>query len=332
MVLISIVDQSYIHSNIRHIVQIDPKVGKMSVQQLVCSECGSEELITDQHTGEMVCTQCGTVLREASIDTGPEWRAFSLQQQQDLTRTGAPLTYTIHDKGLSTTISWKSLDGTGRRMNAEEQRRQYRLRKWQRRTTSSDSIQRNLTQALSELNRITNQLNLPKNVAETAAMIYRRAVHKQLIKGRTIQAMVAASIYTACRQCTVIRSLEDVADAANISRKEAARNYRFLYNELNTEVPQVDRDNLISNYVSKLRISGLTEQKARRILEEAEEQKLTIGKAPEGITAACIYIACRLMEEHRTQGEIARVAQITEVTIRNRYKELMRNLEFTVEL
>jgi transcription initiation factor TFIIB len=280
----------------------------------------------------MVCTNCGTVLKENSIDTGPEWRAFNLQQHQDLTRTGAPLTLTIHDKGLSTTISWKNLDGTGRRLSAEEQRRQYRLRKWQRRTNSSDSVQRNLTQALSELNKITNQLNLPKNVAETAAMIYRRAVQNQLIKGRTIQGLVAASVYTACRQCTLIRSLEDVADAANISRKEAAKNYRFLYNELKTDVPQVDRDNLISNYVSKLRISGLTEQKARKILEIAESQKLTIGKAPEGVTAACIYIACRLMEEHRTQGEIARVAQITEVTIRNRYKELMKNLEFRVEL
>ena len=304
----------------------------MSVQQLICTECSSEDLITDQHTGEMVCRNCGTVLKENSIDTGPEWRAFNLQQHQDLTRTGAPLTLTIHDKGLSTAISWKNLDGTGRRLTAEEQRRQYRLRKWQRRTSSSDSVQRNLTQALSELNKITNQLNLPKNVAETAAMIYRRAVQNQLIKGRTIQGLVAASVYTACRQCTLIRSLEDVADAANISRKEAAKNYRFLYNELKTDVPQVDRDNLISNYVSKLRISGLTEQKARRILEIAESQKLTIGKAPEGVTAACIYIACRLMEEHRTQGEIARVAQITEVTIRNRYKELMKNLEFRVEL
>jgi transcription initiation factor TFIIB len=144
--------------------------------------------------------------------------------------------------------------------------------------------------------------------------------------------MVAASIYMACRQCRVIRSLEDVATASNISRKEAARNYRFLYNELKTDVPPVDRDNLISKFVSKLRISGLTEQKARQILQEAERQKLTIGRAPEGITAACIYIACKLMEEHRTQGEIAKVAQITEVTIRNRYKELIKSLDFIVEV
>lgn len=304
----------------------------MSVQQLICSECSSDKLITDQHTGEIVCTKCGTVLRGASIDTGPEWRAFDLQQQLDLTRTGAPLTLTIHDKGLSTTIGWKSLDATGRRLTPEEQRRQYRLRKWQRRTSSSDGMHRNLTQALSELNRIANHLNLPKNVAETAAMIYRKAVHKQLIRGRTIQSIVAASIYMACRQCKVIRSLEDVADASNISRKETAKNYRFLYDELETDVPPVDRDNLISKFVSKLSISGLTEEKARQILQKAEEQKLTIGRAPEGITAACIYIACKLMEENRTQGEIARVAQITEVTIRNRYKELIQNLNFTVEL
>lgn len=136
----------------------------------------------------------------------------------------------------------------------------------------------------------------------------------------------------AARQCNVMRSLEDVAKAANISRKEAARNYRFLYKELKTDVPPVDRDNLITKFVSKLRVSGPTEQLARRILDQANDQKLTIGRAPEGITAACIYIACKLNHEERTQGEIAKTAQITEVTIRNRYKELIKNLNFEVQL
>ena len=297
-----------------------------------CDECGSTALVTDNETGELVCTQCGAVIVDTIIDQGPEWRAFDLEQQQRLTRVGAPLTLTIHDKGLSTTISWQNQDATGRRLTPQEQERQYRLRKWQRRTSSNDSTQRNLTHALSEMNRIANKLNLPKSATETAAMIYRRAIQRRLIRGRTIQSVVASALYMACRQCNIIRSLEDVAKAANITRKEAARNYRFLYKELQQDVPPVDRNNLITKFVSKLRISGPTEQLARQILGKASEKKLTIGRAPEGITAACIYIACKLNKEDRTQGEIAKTAQITEVTIRNRYKELIKNLDFIVEL
>jgi transcription initiation factor TFIIB len=297
-----------------------------------CTECGSTNLVTDHQTGELICTDCGTVVVDNLIDQGPEWRAFNLDQYDKLNRVGAPLTLTIHDRGLSTTIGWQNQDATGRKLSPEEQERQYRLRKWQRRTSSNDSAQRNLTQALSEMNRIANKLNLPKSCVETAAMIYRKAIRKQLIRGRTIQSVVASTLYMACRQCNVIRSLEDVARAADISRKEAARNYRFLYQELNTDVPPVDKDNLITKFVSKLRITGSTEQLARKILDQAGEMKLTVGRAPEGITAACIYIACKINQEERTQGEIAKTAQITEVTIRNRYKELIKNLDFIIEI
>ena len=298
---------------------------------LTC-ECGSSEIITDNDSGEQICTVCGTVLNTVVFDTGPEWRAFDPQQADKLTRVGAPLTNLIHDNGLSTTISWKSQDGTGRRLTLEEQERQHRLRKWQRRTTTSDSVQRNLTQALSELNRITGEMNLPQSVKETAAHLYRKAVTQGLIKGRTIQTVVASAIYMACRQCNVIRSLEDVAKAATISRKEAARNYRYLYKQLEPEVPQVSKDALITKFVSKLKVSGMSEQLCRTIMDQAKKERLTIGRAPEGITAAALYIACRLTEEHRTQGEIAKTAQITEVTIRNRYKELMKNIDFEVYL
>ncbi len=299
--------------------------------QLQC-EYGNTEIVTDPNTGEQICTQCGTVLNENHIDHGPEWRAFDPQQTENLTRVGAPLTPLIHDKGLSTTISWRSQDATGRRLTQEEKQRQYRLRKWQRRTSASDSTQRNLTQALSELTRIADDLNLPQNTRETAAVIYRKAVTQGLIRGRTIQSVVASAIYMACRQCQVIRSLEDVAKAATISRKEAARNYRHLYKQLQPDVPQVDKDNLITKYVNQLRISGKTEQLCRKVLDQAAEQRLTIGRAPEGITAAALYIACKLNQEDRTQGEIAKAAQITEVTIRNRYKELLKKLDFEVEL
>jgi transcription initiation factor TFIIB len=305
-------------------------VDKMSAK-LQC-ECGNTEIITDPATGEQICTACGTVLNEKILDHGPEWRAFNPEQTESLTRVGAPLTPLIHDNGLSTTISWKSQDATGRSLTQDERQRQFRLRKWQRRTSASDSTQRNLTQALSELTRIADELNLPQNTRETAAMIYRKAVKEGLIKGRTIQSVVASAIYMACRQCQVIRSLDDIARAATITRKEAARNYRHLYKQLQPEVPPVDKDNLITKYVNLLRIGGQTEQLCRRIMDQASEQRLTIGRAPEGITAAALYISCKINQEDRTQGEIAKAAQITEVTIRNRYKELLKKIDFEVNL
>jgi len=301
------------------------------VVQLQC-ECGSVNIVEDPATGEQICADCGTVLNRVLFDRGPEWRAFDPAQREALTRVGAPLTPLIHDKGLSTTISWRNQDATGRRLTAEEQELQYRLRKWQKRTAASDSIQRNLAQALSELTRIADELNLPQGTRETAAMIYRKAATSGLIKGRTIQAVVASAIYMACRQCHVIRSLEEVARAATITRKEAARNYRYLYKKMSPQVPLVNRDNLITKYVNHLRLSGATERLCRRIMEAAAEKRLTVGRAPEGLTAASLYIACKLNMEDRTQGDIARTAQITEVTIRNRYKELVKKMDFEVAL
>jgi transcription initiation factor TFIIB len=163
-------------------------------------------------------------------------------------------------------------------------------------------------------------------------MIYRQALNKKLIRGRTIKSIVVASIYMACRQCGIIRTLKDVANAANITKKEAARNYRFLFIKLKPNVPPVNRSRYISKIVNKLKLTGETERVAEKILVRAVDQKLTIGRGPGGMAAACTYISCQLTGESRTQGDIARVAQVTEVTIRNRYKELAKNLEFNVWL
>jgi len=236
----------------------------------------------------------------------------------------------IHDKGLSTTIGWQNRDFSGRNLSPEQRAKLYRLRKWHRRSKVSDSTQRNLAHALSEMSKISYKLNLPKNVIETSSMIYRRAIKKQLIRGRTIQSVAVASIYMACRQCGVIRTLEDVAGAANITKKEAARNYRFLLRELKPSVPQVNPRGYISKVVNKLELSGETERLAMSILNQASEMKLTSGRGPSGMAAACIYISSQLTNERRTQGEIAKEAQVTEVTIRNRYKELAQLLDFEV--
>jgi transcription initiation factor TFIIB len=301
-------------------------------QQTVCSECNNSKLLIDHDTGELVCHNCGFVISSNQLNRGPEWRAFNLIEKDKLPRVGAPMSWTIYDKGLSTNIGWQNKDASGRKLSPETRARLYRLRKWHHRSKVSESNQRNLAYALSEMSKISDKLNLPRNVLETSSILYRHALQKKLIRGRTIQSVVVASIYMACRQCGVIRTLNDLANAANITRKAAAKNYRFLLKELRPNIPLVNTSGYISSIVSKLKLRGDTERLSLRVLSIAADQKLTNGRGPGGMAAACIYISCQLTGEWRTQGEIAREAQVTEVTIRNRYKELVQNLEFNLLL
>jgi transcription initiation factor TFIIB len=301
-------------------------------QILICGECNSSKLQGDSVTGELVCHDCGLVRSSTQLNQGPEWRAFDPIEKDKLPRVGAPLTWTIHDQGLSTTIGWQGRDASGKKLSPEKRSNLYRLRKLQNRSKVILSNQRNLSQALTELNRISYKLNLPRSVKETTSIIYRHALKKQLIRGRTIQSVVVACIYLACRQCGVMRTLEEVATAANITKKNAARNYRFLLKALKPSVPKAKPSGYISRIVNNLALSGETELLAMGILSEASRLRLTGGRGPRGIAAVCVYISSRLMCERRTQGEIAKEAQVTEVTIRNRYKEFARYFNFKVML
>jgi transcription initiation factor TFIIB len=281
---------------------------------------------------ELVCGRCGYVLASRPLDHGPEWRSFNAEQRDRRPRTGAPLNLAVHDKGLSTVIDWRDRDSNGRRLKPSQRARVYRLRKWHRRTKVSGSRQKNLAYALSEMIKVSQKLNLPKSVLETASMIYRRVVRERLARGHSIRGMAAATIYMACRKCRVIRSIEEVAMAASISKKECGRNYRHLLRKMDVDVPLVDPQEYISKFASSLTLSGDAESVALDLLDQAVELRLTSGRGPTGIAAACTYIACLLTDEPRTQGEIAREASVTEVTIRNRYKELAQELEITMML
>ncbi len=308
------------------------KAERKRPRAMVCPECGSTDLIRDYEAGEIVCERCGYVISTILFDTGPEWRAFDEEQRERRTRVGAPLTWTIHDKGLSTVIDWHDSDIYGRKLKPKQKARIYRLRKWHRRSKVSGATERNLAYALSELTKVAYKLNLPKNVLETASVIYRQVVRKRLIRGRSIQGVAAASIYMACRQCNVIRTLEEVAKASNTSKKEGGRNYRFLLRNLNTKVLPVNPNNYVSKFISQLSLSGNAESLAIKIIKIASELKLTSGRGPAGVAAAATYIASLLTDERRTQGEIAKGAHVTEVTIRNRYKELIQKLYIKVKL
>jgi len=229
-------------------------------------------------------------------------------------------------------IDWHDRDIYGKRLSPGQKAQIYRLRKWQRRIRVSDATERNLAFALSEISKIANALNLPKNILETASVIYRKAVKERLIRGRSIQGVTAAAIYVACRQCKLARTLEEIAQASNINKKEVGRSYRFLVKELDYFIPPLKPSQYVTKFSNQLTMQGKVEEIAHKILSTAKELRLTSGRGPTGIAAAASYIASVLTGERKTQREIAEIAQVTEVTIRNRYKELVERLQFVITL
>ena len=309
------------------------KKEKQKIEEIdLCPECGSSHLSKDYSRAELVCGSCGLVLDEDIIDHGPEWRAFDSEQREKRARTGAPMTYTIHDKGLSTVIGWKNRDSYGKSIPTRNRAQLYRLRKWQRRTRISNATERNIVIALSELDRMASSLGLPRTVRETAAMIYRKAALKKLVRGRSIEGVATAALYAACRQCHVPRTLDEISNIAHISRKEIGRNYRYVSRELRLKLLPTSPEDYISRFCSELKLSGDVRAKTVEILREAAHRELTSGRGPTGMAAASLYIASVLCGERRTQREVADVAGVTEVTIRNRYKELTKKLDMDIAL
>jgi len=287
-----------------------------------CKRCGKSSLLTDAETGEQFCAKCGFVISEKSQASGPEWRSFQKDGGADPSRTGAPTSLTIHDKGLSTVINPQNKDASGKPLSTSMRSTIERLRTWDKRSQAHESVDRNLRQALTELNRLKDKLAISANVLEKAAYIYRKAMEKNLARGRSISAMIAASLYAACRDTETPRTLNDVADAANVKRKDISRNYRLLHKELELKMPVVDSTQLIARISSKLAITEKTKRDAAKILRGIQERKESSGKDPMGLAAAGLYLACVKNGVSITQRDLAEAAGVTEVTIRNRYKSL----------
>ncbi len=293
-----------------------------------CPECGGSSVVHDPASSEIVCTSCGFVVATQLVDRGPEWRAFTPEQHTKRVRVGAPYTFAIHDKGLTTSIKRRDIHG----YPSEKKAQLYRLSRWQRRIRLSSCVERNLASSLSEMHRIADSLKLPRNVLETAAVMYRRAIKKRLTRGRSLRGIVVAALYLACRQCKLLRTIEELSQASGVNKVEVARYYRFLVKKFGYSVPPQKASKYITNFCSKLDLSGEKEEVAYDILQAAKELKLTSGRGAKSIAAAACYIASKISTDYRTQREIAEVAQITEVTLRNRYKELMKKIWIVVSL
>ncbi|MFB6187373.1 MAG: transcription initiation factor IIB family protein [Halobacteriaceae archaeon] len=287
-----------------------------------CPECAGD-LVTDEGHGEIVCASCGLVVEEDGIDRGPEWRAFDSQEKNEKSRVGAPTTNTMHDKGLSTNIDWRDKDAYGNSLDSRQRQKMQRLRKWNERFRTRDAKERNLKQALGEIDRMASALGLPDNVRETASVIYRRALDEDLLPGRSIEGVSTSSVYAAARQAGVPRSLDEIADVSRVEKDEIARTYRYIVRELGLEVKPADPESYVPRFSSDLGLSEEAEHRARELLQNAKESGLHSGKSPVGLAAAAIYAGALLTNEKTTQAAVSDVSDISEVTIRNRYHELL---------
>ena len=296
--------------------------------RLICPVCGSTEFIYDPTRGELVCANCGYVIKENIIDTTQEWRAFDSEQMTRRARAGAPLTFTKHDRGLTTEIG----KGIGELYKVAPSKRAqyYRLTKWHKRLIKSKD--RNLSFALSELQRIVSFLNLSRPAHERIAKYYAEAVNKGLVRGRSIESVIAALTYAVSREFGSPRTLDEISEASGIDKREIGRTYRYLARELNIKILPADPATFVPRFCTMLGLSDKVQAKALEILKKAKKYDVTSGKGPTGVAAAAIYIACVLVGEKRTQREVAETVNITEVTIRNRYKEIVEKLGIEEEV
>ncbi|WP_227131586.1 transcription initiation factor IIB [Halorubellus salinus] len=293
---------------------------KQEGDEVTCPECNGDVIQDGQET---VCNMCGLVVDTDEVDRGPEWRAFDAQEKNEKSRVGAPTTNTMHDKGLSTNIDWRDKDAYGNSLDSRQREKMQRLRKWNERFRTRDSKERNLKQALGEIDRMASALGLPDNVRETASVIYRRALDEDLLPGRSIEGVATSSVYAAARQAGVPRSLDEISEVSRVEKNEVARTYRYVVRELGLQVKPADPESYVPRFASGLELSDEAEHRARSLLKTAKEKGVHSGKSPVGLAAAAVYAASLLTNEKTTQAAVSEVADISEVTIRNRYHELL---------
>lgn len=287
-----------------------------------CPKCGKRLMVIDSPRGELFCSNCGFVVKEKIVEAGPEWRSFSSEENDQRSRTGSPTSITMHDMGLATVIGGVNKDASGRSLSGSMKSTIERLRTWDRRSQVHESADRNLRQAFSELRGFSDKLRVSEAVTEKAAYIYRKALERNLVRGRSITSIIGASLYAACRDMGVPRTLKDVAALSNIKRKDLARVYRLLLREMDIKMPVAESSRCLSRIASRAGMSEKTQRRAQEILIRAKQMRITAGKDPMGFAASALYVACTLEGENKTQKDVAEAAGVTEVTIRNRYKGL----------
>jgi len=290
-----------------------------------CARCGKAEKVTDTETGEIVCGLCGFVISEKIEDFGPEYRNFS--DSEDRRRTGTGISLSKYDMGLATIISPENKDATGKALSPSMKYALNRLRIWDNRSQAYKSSDRNFRLAFTELDKLKDKLGLPDAVIEKTAYIYRKAIAKNISRGRTISALLGASLYAACRDADTPRTLKDIEEVANVKRKELAKCYRAIVQKLDLKMPVVNSTHCVARIANKLEVNEKTKRLAFTILHDYELTGETAGKSPTALAATALYLACVKMGECFSQRQIAKAANVTEVTIRNRGAGIKKTLK-----
>jgi transcription initiation factor TFIIB len=287
--------------------------------------CGNAQLVTDLESGEIACSKCGLVSSDRAQDNRAEWRTFDFESIER-SRVGSPTSLAYHDMGLATVIGKENKDSSGRHLDASMNARIQRLRTWDFRTKIHSSAHRNLIHAFTELGNLKDKLGLSEAIMEKTAYLYRKAQEKRLVRGRSTSSILAAAIYAACREMGASRTLKDVANATDVKRKAISRSYRILVLELDIKVPLVDPMKCIAKIANKARLSEKTKRMAMDTMKELIATEISAGKLPMGLAAAVLYMSCLANDESKTQKDIADASGVTEVTIRNRFKDLKTGL------
>lgn len=287
----------------------------------LCDTCNTGRIVTDLDTGEMVCGSCGLVSSDVIADSRPEWRTFE-SDNNSRQRVGAPNSLAFHDMGLSTIIGNENKDSAGRKLDASITSTMQRLRLWDARSRANASKHRNLLRAFGELGKLKQNLGLSDAIAEKAAYIYRKAEEKQMIRGRSISSMLAAAVYMACREMGTPKSIREMTVATEVKSKALSHCYRLLIRKLDIKVPQIDPTKYVAQIANKAGISEKSKRIAINIMQDIIKNEISAGKNPVGLAAAVLYLACQVNNENISQRSIAEPAGVTEVTIRNRLRDL----------
>lgn len=295
---------------------------------LVCSICGSNQIITDTESGETICSKCGQVLLDKILETQPEPQNFPESYgSNNRSRTGMSTSLARHDMGLSTIIGRTDRDASGQKIDPLMRSTMERLKTWDMRTQTHTPTDRNLKQAFFQLGVLKDKLGLSDTVVEKTAYIYRKAQQRMLIRGRTISGILSAAICISCRELGTPRTLKDISVGSNVRLKEVARSYRLLCFELDLKIPIVDPMKCVSRVANKAKLNEKTKRQAAEIMNNViQRETLSAGKDPMGLAASVLYLASLNTGENITQANIADAAGVTEVTIRNRVKDLKKQL------
>ena len=288
-------------------------------------DCTKGPLVTDNATGEVLCGHCGLVLVEKSEDSGPEFRRYDLEEYLENTRTGGSTSLTLHDRGLSTVIGSSNKDASGHLLTTDQKWTFKRLRIWDHRSQARGN-DRPLIKAFTILDTLKAKLAIPDMVAEDAAYIFRKAINKKMTTGRSISALICASLYAACREANIPRTLNDISEAANVKKKLLTRNYRLLVESLDLKVQPYTSSEFLTKISTEVGISEKTRRDALELLSKIQQRELSAGKNPVGLAAASLYLSCLINGESKTQDDIAKASGVTAVTIRNRCSSLRKVL------